>query len=426
MPVNHVNKTFSLSRRRYARTLWLLLVITGLSFPVAGQKSDLKILGKYKRIELPFEIENNFIVIDVVMEKILPLRFIIDTGAENTVLLDKEMTDILNVNYRRTFNIRGADVENNLTAHLATGVDLRFSDRLLARNRSLLVLEENYFDFKMITGTVIHGILGADFLMRFTCEFDFKRGVLVLHEPNKFKPGRRRRLVPSEFVRNRAYLKVPVGVASNEPRERRLLLDSGAGLSLLLNTYGDSTSYDLPTQSVPAFIANGLGGSMQGSVGRSRVLRIGGKELGGVVTYFQPIDTAGLAFLNGREGIIGNRILRRFNVTLDYTRRKVYFRPDARRWKQKFRYDRSGLSVIAGGPNLRTFTVAGIIPGSPAARAGLRTGDRLMAINGKTVGFMSLGGIIRRFEGKVGRKFKVRYRRNGNYTVARFRLEDLI
>jgi len=408
------------------RTLFLSLLFVFCSEAILGQRLDLKILGKYKRIEIPFVIENDFMVISILLDNVLPLRFIIDTGAENTILLEKEITDMLDISYRRTFQVRGADVDNSMTAYLATGIDLRIADRLLARNRSMLVLEENYFDFERITGTSIQGILGADFLMRFTVELDYRRNIMILHEPSKYKPSNKHVEVPSIFIRNRAYLKVPIGVSTSESTVRRLLLDSGAGLTLLMHTYGDSAEVDLPVQKVPAYIANGLGGSLEGSVGRSRKIELAGKELNGVVTYFQPLDTVGLDFLNDREGIVGNRILKRFNVAIDYTGRRVFFRPEGRKWKEKFQFDRSGLSLIAGGPNLRTYTVASLVPDSPAAKVGMKVGDRLVAVNNTSVGFLTLSGIIRRFEGKAGKKIKIRYERDGNYTVVEFKLEDLI
>ncbi len=415
----------------FHRHRWFFLALAGLFLlltpqAILSQRTDLKVLGRYKLIELPFDLENDFIVISVLLDNVLPLRFIIDTGAENTILLEKEISDMLNVEYRRTFQVRGADVDNELTAYLATGIDLRIADRLLARNRSMLVLEENYFDFKRITGTNIQGILGADFLMRFTVEFDFKRNIMVLHEPAKYTPSKKHEEVPSTFIRNRAYLELPVGVNTEKTTTRKLLLDSGAGLTLLMHTFGDSSEVDLPVQKVPAYIANGLGGSLEGSVGRSRIIELGGKKLGGVVTYFQPLDTVGLDFLNEREGIIGNRLLRRFNVAIDYTRQKVFFRPVGRRWKEKFQFDRSGMALLAGGPNLRTYTVASIVPESPADRAGIEVGDRIVGVNGTSVSFLTLSGIIRKLEGKVGRKIKIRYERDGKYILVEFRLEDLI
>ena len=415
----------SLSRKAVARISILLLLLV-INSGVIAQRLDLKILGKYKRIELPFIVENDFMVINILLDNVIPVRFIIDTGAENTVLLEKKMTDLLEVDYRKTFQVRGADVDNILTAHLATGIDLRIADRLLARNRSMLVLEENYFDFERITGTSIQGILGADFLMRFTVEFDFRRQIMTLHEPDDWKPTNKHVEMPSEFVRNRPYLSVPVSVTGSQVTERRLLLDSGAGLTLLMHTFGDSTDIDLPQLTVPTYIANGLGGSLEGSVGRAREIELGGKSLQNVISYFQPVDTAGLKFLNDRQGIIGNRLLRRFNVVINYTRKKVWLRPEGSRWKNKFKFDRSGLTVLAGGPNLRTYTIASVIPGSPAGLAGLRVRDRIVAINGKSVGFMTLSGILRKLVGKVGKKVKIRYSRDGEYTVVTFRLKDLI
>lgn len=406
-----------------------LLVVTLACFlsPLSAQRSDLKRLNKKARIEIPFSMVNDFIVINVLVDNVIPARFIVDTGAENTVLLEKKMTDLLDVDYRKTYNVRGSDLETLLTAYLATGIDLRLADALLARDRSMLVLKENYFNFERIIGQNIQGILGADFLMRFVVEINYRRGLLVLHEPNKWSPSSRHEKIKSAFVRNRPYLQLPVTLSSGRPLRRRLLLDSGAGLPLLLHTFGDSTvtDLDLPVQTIPTYIANGLGGKLEGSVGRSRKVALAGKELEGVVTFFQPIDTSGANFLNEREGILGNRIMKRFNVVIDYPRHDVWFRPVGK-WRQRFRFDRSGLSLLAGGRELRTFNVAAVVPQSPAARAGLQVGDRIAAVNGTSSTFLSLSAIIRKLEGKPGRKIKIKYFRMGQYYSVEFRLEDLI
>lgn len=412
--------------RKVCISLIILLLLMGIQADVLAQRLDMKVLGKYKRIELPFSIENDFMVINILLDNVLPVRFIIDTGAENTILLEKTMSDMLQVDYRRTFQVRGADINTTLTAYLATGIDLRIADRLLARNRSMLVLEENYFDFERITGTSIQGILGADFLMRFTVEFDFRRQLMILHEPNDWKPTAKHVSIPVEFIRNRAYMNIPLSVTGSKVADRRLLLDSGAGLTLLMHTFGDSTDVDLPQLTVPTYIANGLGGSLEGSVGRAREVSLGGKRLENVITYFQPIDTVGLEFLNDRQGIIGNRLLRRFNVVINYTNNEVWLRPEGSLWRSKFQFDRSGLTVLAGGTNLRTYTIASIIPGSPADVAGLNVKDRIVAINGKSVGFMTLSGILRKFVGKPGKRIKIRYSRDGDYKVISFKLRDLI
>ena len=407
---------------------WLLLLLwaIGCSWGMNAQRSDMKVLGRQRLIELPFALENDFIVVAVLLNNKIPLRFIVDTGAENTVLLDRKLTDALDITYRRTFEVRGADVTTKMTAHLATGVDLQLADRLLARNRTVLVLDENYFNFERITGTNIHGILGGDFLMRFVVELDFRRQVITLHDPSKFRRRRQYVEVPATFIRNRPYLNVPVGVLQDSVTVRKLLMDTGASLGLLIHTHPDQERQDLPAQTIPAHIASGLGGTMLGSVGRTRMVDFGDRRMDGVVTYFQEVDTAEMKFLNRREGILGNRILKRFSVVIDYVGQRVYVRADGRQVRRKFTYDRSGLTVLAGGDNLRKFSIANVVPGSPADRAGLRVSDRLRAINGISTGLLSLENIVRKLEGKAGRRVRLRIYRAGRLYDYDFTLEDLI
>ncbi|WP_116124406.1 PDZ domain-containing protein [Lewinella sp. IMCC34183] len=411
---------------RCTRVRVLLLLGLACSWVTNGQRLDMKVLGNRNLIEIPFDLENDFIVISVLLNNTIPLRFIVDTGAENTVLLDRRVTDLLDVNYRRSFQVRGADIDNELLAHLATGVNLRLADRLLARNRSILVLQENYFNFERITGTNIHGILGADFLMRFVLEIDFRKQLLVLHDPTRYRHPRSLTKVPATFVRNRPYLLTGIGVLRDSTTDRRLLMDTGAGLSLLLHSFVGAEQPDLPEQTIPTYIASGLGGTLNGSVGRSRTVEVGDRMLTGVVTYFHEVDTAGLLWSNDRDGLIGTQLLKRFRVVIDYPREAVYLRAEGRRWKQKFRFDRSGLSLLAGGDNLRMYSVSNVVPGSPAERAGVQVRDRLRAINGISTNLLSLEGIIRKLQGRVGKKIRLRVYREGRLYELTFRLEELI
>ena len=165
---------------------------------------------------------------------------------------------------------------------------------------------------------------------------------------------------------------------------------------------------------------------MLGSVGRTRTVDFGDRRMDGVVTYFQEVDTAEMKFLNRREGILGNRILKRFSVVIDYVGQRVYVRADGRQVRRKFTYDRSGLTVLAGGDNLRKFSIANVVPGSPADRAGLRVSDRLRAINGISTGLLSLENIVRKLESKAGRRVRLRIYRAGRLYDYEFTLEDLI
>ena len=47
-----------------------------------------------KKLEIPFERIDNFIVVKILFEGLFPLRFILDTGAEHTILTKKEITNL--------------------------------------------------------------------------------------------------------------------------------------------------------------------------------------------------------------------------------------------------------------------------------------------------------------------------------------------
>ncbi|MGB3547439.1 MAG: aspartyl protease family protein [Saprospiraceae bacterium] len=406
--------------------LFLLLLDGAVDQLQAQMGPDLKILGANRKIEIPFQLENDFIIVSVIFNKVIPMRFIVDTGAEHSLLLDKTVADALKVNYQRTFDIMGADMSTVLKAHLATGISLRFSNELLVRNRNLLVLERDYFNIRETSGVDVQGILGADFFMRFVLEFDFRRKNLILHDPATWKdPGRRYEEVPVEFYRNRPFLTLPVDLDGSGSQPQKLLLDTGAGLGLLLHT-GNDRELEMPETVIPFPIARGLGGSLTGSVGRARAMQLGSYDLGGVVTHFQKLpERVDTSFLNERDGILGTQILSRFKLVVDYARKKVYIRP-TRKWRSPWRFDRSGLSVSAGGQDLRNFVVLNVLPGSPAERADIRRGDMILKVNGLPANFITLGSLTRRLEGRKGKKIRLRIARGTLQVKKEFRLEELL
>ena len=385
---------------------------------------DLRIEGNQKRVDIPFQLENNFIVVPVLIDNILPVNFIVDTGAEHTIILDRALTDIINAQYQRVFDIVGSDLSTTIQALLAVGIDFKIGSKLTARNRSVLVLSDNKFNFEELTGVPIAGILGGDFLMRFVVEIDYNRRVLRLHEPSNFEAGRRYEKLPAQFERNRAFLETKITLSGQNRMDRLLLIDTGASLGLLLLNAEDEV-IQLPEQTVFAPIANGLGGRIMGTVGRARNFSIGNQDMGAMVLFFQDLPPFMDSLNILREGIIGNRALQRFNLVIDYPRKAVYVRPVGR-WPRNFPFDRSGLVVSAGGPNLTKYQVINVIENSPAAEAGLQAGDIIRRLNGTPGPLLTLNGINRKLEGKVGRRIRIVVERDGRIFTVEFYLRDLI
>jgi hypothetical protein len=408
-------------------TFWVLSLFC-LTFIHAQSKRDLVILRGGGKIDIPFQYENNFIIVDVIFNGVLPLKFIFDTGSEHTILTRREITDMLHVNYARKFPIRGADLKTELFAYLATGVQLQINN-LFATNRTILVLEDDYFRFEEFAGVDIHGIIGADFFRRFIVKINYRRKMITLYDPSHFNPPHGREgyvEVPLELSRHKPYIRAVTHSQGDTAATVKLLVDSGAGLPLLLHTNTDS-NLQLPPRVIRSNIGTGLGGGLEGFVGRVENLDFAGFHLENVTTHFHDInfEDVDTAFLNKRNGILGNQILNRFTVIIDYVQEKMYIAPN-QQIKRRFQYDKSGISMVASGINLTTYNVFFVVPGSPAAEAGVKVGDVIKRVNGLPAGFMTLSDVARKFQGRTGKRIRLVIDRNGEKIRVRFELRELI
>ncbi|MCB0636834.1 MAG: clan AA aspartic protease, partial [Lewinella sp.] len=211
--------------------LWMcFLFLWGVGAGLLAQ-NDLTLNRERDRVEIPFEYINNFIVVNVTFNNLLPLKFIFDTGAENTILTQREISDLFAVNYQRRITLYGADLNTEMYAYLAVGVDLNIGGMVRARRQTILVMEEDYFEFEKVAGFKVHGILGADFLRRFVVHIDYRKRQLILQDPSTFTgpPNNEYHAVPTEFNRYKPYVYLPAQVRpDSDPYPLKLLMDTGA------------------------------------------------------------------------------------------------------------------------------------------------------------------------------------------------------
>ncbi len=381
--------------------------------------------GIDKFVEIPFEYHNDFIIVKIVFNKTLPLNFIFDTGAEHTILLKKEIAEMMEIPYERRIQIIGSDMQEDLFAYLARRIHLKIS-KINIPNQSILVLEKDYFDFDKQVGVDIDGIIGADIFKAYRLSINYDTKTIKL-SPSSPKPPRGYETIPLEIHKNKPYLSSTIKLSDTTAVAVKLLIDTGAGLALLLHTDTHS-DLELPAQVIPGVVGIGLGGTIDGFLGRVIALPLGSSrlELSDVITNFQELNSdLEMSQLNARNGIIGNKILRRFQVVLDYPQEKLYLKPN-RHYKQKFEFDRSGLVLIAGGKYLNEYYVTKVLPNSPAGEAGIIRGDRITGINGMSTALSTLESILQRLKRKPGKKIRLVLSRRGTKMKRHFILRDLI
>ena len=401
----------------------LFFLITSIS--LTAQIQDLVLRKNARKAEVPFEYENGFIIVKIVFNNVFPLKFIIDTGAEHTILTKKEITDLLQVDYQRRFVIIGADLKTELGAHLVRDIALTMGNMYLS-NRSILVLEEDYFKFDEFAGIDVHGIIGADLLRRFVMQIDYRKKMITFHDPSKFNmPKGRFDQLQAEMHRNKPYIFIDTDLPRDTSANLKYLIDTGASVALMMYTITDPI-LELPDQFIRSNIGMGLGGFIEGFVGRTPGLEIGDSRLRDVITNYQDfLPTMDSSYFNQRNGLIGNQILSRYTLLIDYIRGRVFVQPRSK-VNKRFRYDRSGLSLVASGSDLEQITVFTVTPDTPASEVGLQKGDQIKSLNGIPTSLMSLQGVINRLKKRPGKKIKMVIERDGEKFKVKFKLRNLI
>ncbi|MGH9759951.1 MAG: PDZ domain-containing protein, partial [Blastocatellia bacterium] len=148
--------------------------------------------------------------------------------------------------------------------------------------------------------------------------------------------------------------------------------------------------------SLPMQLGGGIGGEIGARVGRISALKIGGLTVEKPITFFSTDDKGAFAHTTFFQGNIGFRILRKFNVILDYRGKRIILEPNSR-FKEPLEFV-TGFTIVAEGPNYKLFRFDQIAEGTPAAEAGLRKQDIITAIDGKSASEFTLGEIEEMFD----------------------------
>src|SRR5690606_15861645 len=186
-----------------------LVILLFASDRVNAQALGFSITGGRKKVEIPIEIYNNLVVVPVVLNGTLPLKFILDTGVRTAILTQKSFSDILNLAYTHKYSITVPGGEKTVDDYVTYNVSLTLlGDE--GRGHALLVLEEDYLELRNYLGTDVHGILGYELFSRFIVEVDYARKVLTLYSPSGFKKRRKFQAVPIRIEDTKPYAMVPI------------------------------------------------------------------------------------------------------------------------------------------------------------------------------------------------------------------------
>lgn len=261
----------------------------------------------------------------------------------------------------------------------------------------------------------VAGILGYDFLSRFVSRIDYEKGILTLFEPDS--------------AAGTAALDAPIihNVFSVEAMVDGLyggtfLIDTGAGNSLLQKGFAEKHGLFDNRRKVEISIM-GAGGEENAYLARFDSFEIGGFTIEKPVFALSTAER-GIGAFPGISGIIGNDILQRFTVTLDYKRQRIGLEKN-RLFDNPAVKDRSGI-VLERDASDRVL-IHRIVPGSPADEAGLVPGDILLSVDHRDVAsFDSMDDILESFRVREEIEIEIGIEREGERLHISLTLRDYL
>jgi hypothetical protein len=386
--------------------------VTTLDGPTFEVRSDNGV------VTIPFEIDTNHVIIPIEVRG-NSFRVILDTGMpmSGLMLYGTASVEDLGLEYGpERVRVGGAGGEGkHLEARLAHGVTVDIED-VQMRNASVIVMPPlHHFHASH------DGVIGYGLFKNFVVRVDYDKSVIELHDPDTFSAPESSTVVPLKFNTNFPYADIEVKMNDGKKLPLTVVVDIGASHAISLNVV-DGGKITVPDDSIRTTIGKGVGGNLVGQVGRVRSLELGGVTLNDVVATFPDEQHQRPGGMEAQNGNLGNGLLRRFNVTFDYSRKAMLLEPN-RRFDDRFEWDMSGMRLEpAEGSGLR---IDALVADSPAVKAGLAIDDVVTHINDEPVSKDDLRRIREMMEHE-GAVVRITATRDGRTLEAKLKLRRLV
>jgi hypothetical protein len=243
-------------------------------------------------------------------------------------------------------------------------------------------------------GAPIALVLGYELFSRFAVELDYENGRLRLWDPGSYLTPADATSLPIDIVHNHPYVEATVRSRGGATIQGRFVIDLGSAQSVILTPRVVEEHRLLLSTPTLQGRAGGVGGTFAIHTGRVASLQVGPFTVRDVVAVL-PLGGV-VADAEGAAGNLGGGFLRRFRVVLDYSRRRMLLMPNDR-FDEGDEADMSGLALLAHGDGLREVAIERVRDGSPGAEAGLRAGDRILAVDGTPLADFALWDLRERF-----------------------------
>ncbi|KGE12397.1 PDZ domain-containing protein [Sphingobacterium deserti] len=421
-------------------------------------------LKENKPVTVKFELHNNVVLLPLKINGIL-FSFLLDTGVKETILF-AQTNDSLYLNNQNKMRFQGIGMEQGVDGILSTGNIVDVAGVAVDSLHWLYVIQASELDISTDVGVPINGILGSKFFYSFVIRMDYIRQKMTLY-PRGYSYNnivRSFSAVPMDIENDRPYIQAQLGDTNNFARGK-MLVDMGNTDPLMLFPFL-LPDFQVKAPYVEEYIGRGFNGEIYGKRNRIKEAQIGKFTLRYPIAAYPDSAAVFMSKLTpDRIGSVGNQILQRFDILIDYEQERLFLRKnklfskafllnmagmdvkhDGMIWKKElvkqpkqrernsgsYGYEQ-GITIDLSNDNMQytfvlrnTYRIAGLRKGGPAALSGIKVGDELLKINGRDVSAYNLSKIMAILQTREGETIRVTLLRNGEVKDLKFQLVDPI
>jgi len=395
------------------------ILILGLSpIPCAKVQLDENTRNEGLLAEIPFQLHGSVIVTELSVDESTSLNFIFDTGAGGTIINESTAASLGIVGDETVSRQGGTGMAEIVqsTDHIVYVEDISFQDVTLG------IAELDHIEKRL--GMPIDGVIGWLILSQYAVRIDYDAMLIEIYDNNKFEYDFSDSGYALEVQGTTIFTNVTVAFKSGNTFTGKVVVDSGAGNAFYFNTpfteennllaemdtYYERETQSLSTESSHVYIT------------MLADLSISEYEFS-IVPANIAIAEAGALSWSGPMGILGNGVLKRFNIFIDLQQEMMSLEPN-RLYHDQFEVNCSGLELVMDDA-FQKVIIDHVYAGSPAYEAGLEVGDEIVQINGANVSDFQLPQ-IRSMLSQDGEEVEILIDREGELCSYTLKLQALI
>lgn len=327
---------------------------------------------------VPFELFGDHIFIQLSVDNSEPVDFIFDTGDGLTVL-DTDIAEELNLepDHAEVKTSAQGSIKGSLIEHNTIEIGDVHLEEVELYTTSLNHLE-------MSIGRNIDGIIGYDLLKNYVVSIDYDDMLMKIYVPEGFSYQGKGQSMPVKLIHYIPTVTATVQLNNGETYKESFFVNTGAGTTMDFNTpFANKHKVIDKTGEHYSYPVAGLGKEET----RHYEGRVSNFKIGSIDVQNLPIGisqaTHGIQHNKKVAGIMGNRLLKHYNITFDLTNKVIYM--DSNKvTDEPYTVNASGIN-LQYDTELKKVIIHQVYENSPASKVGLKTNSQLKSINGKNV-----------------------------------------